>query len=260
MEAFLQNLASKIADAPWIAPLIAVASGFLTSLMPCSLSGIPLIIGYVGGSGNETDKNNTKRALMLSLLFALGSTVTFCTLGLLASAIGELIEHTELIMHIVMTLLLVLMALQMWGIINIIPSGSSVLAKSRLRGGIGAFVAGLLAGLFASHCAIPVVVALMAVAANASGGSSLVYGLLLLLVFSVGHAVLSVIAGTSVGFVQRLMASEKYERVSRIIRIVLGCVIMLIAIYILISAFTGEHEHGHEHDALQRISSFIIQI
>ena len=209
MEAFLQSLAEKIAAAPWLAPLIAAVSGFLTSLMPCSLSGIPLIIGYVGGSAEESGERNTKRALMLSLLFALGSTFTFCTLGLLASALGELLEHTELIMHIVMALLLVLMALQMWGVINIIPSG---------------------------------------------GG--LVYGFILLLVFSIGHAVLSVIAGVSVGFVQKLMASEKYERVSKVIRIVLGCVIMLIAIYLLISAFTGEHEH--EHEALRFIATFII--
>ena len=249
MEAFLQTLAERTAAAPWLAPLIAVVSGFLTSLMPCSLSGIPLIIGYVGGSGDEANGKNTKRALLLSLLFALGSTVTFCTLGLLASVLGELLEHTELVMHIVMALLLVVMALQMFGVINIIPSGSSVLAKSRLRGGLGAFVAGLLAGLFASHCAIPVVVALMAIAVNASGGGT-IYGFVLLLIFSIGHAALSVVAGTSVGFVQKLMASEKYERISKVIRIVLGVIILLIAIYILISAFTDPHEHEHGHEAL----------
>lgn len=258
MEAFLQSLADKIAAAPWIAPLIAVVSGFLTSLMPCSLSGIPLIIGYVGGSANEDGKKHTKRALLLSLIFALGSTVTFCALGLLASALGELLEHTELIMHIVMAVLLVLMALQMFGIINIIPSGNSVLAKSRLRGGFGAFVAGLLAGLFASHCAIPVVVALMAIAVNAAGGGA-VYGFALLLMFSIGHAVLSVIAGTSVGFVQKLISNKKYERVSKIIRIVLGVIILLIAVYILISAFTGSHDHEHEHKALCLLISAAIQ-
>ncbi|MBR5948358.1 MAG: sulfite exporter TauE/SafE family protein [Clostridia bacterium] len=258
MEAFLHSLAEKIADAPWLAPLIAIVTGFLTSLMPCSLSGIPLIIGYVSGSADEEGTRNTKRALALSLLFALGSTVTFCALGLLASALGELLEHTELIMHIVMALLLVLMALQMFGVINIIPSGSSVLAKSRLRGGFGAFVAGLLAGLFASHCAIPVVVAIMAIAVNASGGGA-VYGFILLLIFSIGHAVLSVIAGVSVGFVQKLMASEKYERISRIIRIVLGVIILLIAVYILISAFTGSHEHEHEHEALAFAVQTMIQ-
>lgn len=258
MEAFLQTLAQRIAAAPWLAPLIAAVSGFLTSLMPCSLSGIPLIIGYVGGSADAGDRSSTKRAFCLSLLFALGSTVTFCVLGLLASALGELLEHSETVMRIVMALLLFVMAIQMWGIINIIPSGSSVLAKSRLRGGFGAFVAGLLAGLFASHCAIPVVVALMAIAVNASGGGR-IYGFVLLLIFSVGHAVLSVVAGTSVGFVQKLMASKNYERISRIIRIVLGVLIMLIAVYLLISALTGSHEHEHTHEALAFAVQNLIQ-
>lgn len=247
MEHFLSELANRIAEAPWLAPLIAVVSGFLTSLMPCSLSGIPLIIGYVGGAAEE--KKDTRRALGLSLMFALGSTVTFCTLGLIASAVGELLEESETIMHFVMAALLVLMALQMWGVINIIPSGNSVLAKSRLKGGFGALVAGLLAGLFASHCAIPVVVALMAVAANASGGGAL-YGFILLLLFSVGHAVLSVVAGTSVGFVQKLMNSPRYERVSRIVRIVLGAIILLIAVYLVFTAFSEDHEHAHTALAL----------
>ncbi len=245
MEALLEKLSQLISVSPWLAPLIAILSGVLTSLMPCSLSTIPLIIGYVSGSSEEkTDdekKSASKRAFLLSLVFALGSSVVFCTFGLLASAVGSLLENAEMIMHIIMGILLVLMALQMWGVINIIPSGSSIMAKSRTRGFFGAFIAGLLAGVFASHCALPVVIALMAVAAN-SGNHSPMFGFMLLLMFSFGHAVLSVAAGTSVGFVQRLTSSPKYEKVSKIIRIVLGCIILLIAIWLFIEAFTeGAH-------------------
>lgn len=243
MEALLEKLSELISVSPWLAPVIAVLSGVLTSLMPCSLSTVPLIIGYVSGSADDrTDKKAaSKHAFLLSLVFALGSTVVFCVFGLLASAIGSLLEDAEMIMHIVMGVLLVLMALQMWGVINIIPSGSAILAKSKARGFFGAFVAGLLAGIFASHCALPVVIALMAVAAN-SGDHSPMFGFILLLLFSVGHAVLSVVAGTSVGFVQRLTSSPKYEKVSRIIRIVLGCIILLIAVWLFIEAFTeGAH-------------------
>lgn len=241
MEVLLEKLSAAAAATPWLAPVIALVSGLLTSLMPCSLSTIPLIIGYVGGASDENRAAKSRRAFVLSLLFALGSTVVFCVFGLLASAIGSLLEDAEFIMHIIMGILLVLMALQMWDVINIIPSGTAIMAKSKLRGGFGAFIAGLLAGVFASHCALPVVVALMAVAANA-GSKSPMLGFLLLLLFSVGHAVLSVIAGTSVGFVQKLMASPKYEKVSKIIRIVLGCIILLIAVYLFIEAFTeGAH-------------------
>lgn len=241
MTALLEKLSELISVTPWLAPIAALVSGVLTSFMPCSLSTIPLVIGYVGGAAKTGEKPDSRRAFLLSLLFALGSTVVFCVLGLIASLIGELLEESEFYLHIVMGVLLILMALQMWGVINIIPSGTSIMAKSRLTGGAGAFIAGLLAGLFASHCALPVVIALMAVAANSVKLGPL-FGFLLLLLFSVGHAVLSVAAGTSVGFVQKLMASPRYERASKVIRIILGILILLVAVFLIVEAFTeGVH-------------------
>lgn len=241
MEALLEKLSGLISASPWLGPVAALVSGVLTSFMPCSLSTIPLIIGYVEGSAMKGEEPDSRRAFRLSLLFALGSAFVFCVFGLLASALSALLEKYEFITHIVMGILLVLMALQMWELINIIPSGSSILAKNRMTGWFGALISGILAGVFASHCALPVIIALIAVAANAGKGSAL-YGILLLLFFSVGHAVLSVIAGTSVGFVQKLMASPKYERASKIIRIVLGALILLVAVYLFIEAFTeGAH-------------------
>jgi thiol:disulfide interchange protein len=61
----------------WLAPLLAFVAGVLTSFMPCSLSAIPLVIGYVGGTGQKS----TQRAFRLSLTFAL-STEQFGRIGL----------------------------------------------------------------------------------------------------------------------------------------------------------------------------------
>ena len=220
MNEFLKSLAEAVADKLWLAPVIAIVSGVLTSLMPCSLSTIPLVIGFVGGQDLPQNGKSSRRALLLSILFAVGSTVTFCILGMLASALGGLLERAETVLHFAMSILLVLMALQMWEVIRIIPSGNSVLAKSRLTG-----------------CALPIVFALMAIAADAGGGNVL-FGFILLLLFSAGHAVLSVAAGTSVGFVQRLTSNAKYEKISRVIRIVLGIIIMLVALYLAYEGLT----------------------
>ncbi|NLZ91876.1 MAG: cytochrome c biogenesis protein CcdA, partial [Clostridiales bacterium] len=64
----------------WIAPLLAFAAGVLTSFSPCSLSSIPLVIGYVGGYAG----GDTKRAFRYSLVFCAGMAVTFTALGTLA--------------------------------------------------------------------------------------------------------------------------------------------------------------------------------
>ena len=143
MNEFLKSLAEAVADKLWLAPVIAIVSGVLTSLMPCSLSTIPLVIGFVGGQDLPQNGKSSRRALLLSILFAVGSTVTFCILGMLASALGGLLERAETVLHFAMSILLVLMALQMWEVIRIIPSGNSVLAKSRLTGGVGAFISGI---------------------------------------------------------------------------------------------------------------------
>lgn len=231
MEAIIEGLNNIIEVNPWLAPVIALVSGILTSFMPCSLSTIPLIIGFVGGSETIDSEKPSKRAFMLSVLFALGSTIIFCIFGMLASVIGSLLEDAEIYLHIVMGIILILMALQMWSVIDIIPSSNSVLAKNRFKGGFGAFVSGVIAGLFSSHCALPIVITLMAVAVDAGNKGGFMG--ILLFAFSVGHAILSVIAGTSVGFVQKLMSAPKYEKTSKVIKCILGIVIFLTAFFLL---------------------------
>ena len=99
MNEFLKSLAEAVADKLWLAPVIAIVSGVLTSLMPCSLSTIPLVIGFVGGQDLPQNGKSSRRALLLSILFAVGSTVTFCILGMLASALGGLLERAETVLH-----------------------------------------------------------------------------------------------------------------------------------------------------------------
>ena len=247
MEELLQRVSELIGSSLWLAPLFALLAGVLTSLMPCSLSTVPLVIGCVGGG-----EAKGKRAFVLSLLFALGSAITFTALGVIASAAGLLLEKAEIWMHVILGILLVLMALQMWGVIELIPAGA-LAAGSRLHGAWGAFLAGLLAGIFSAHCAAPVIVALLAIVIERG---QILFGIILLLFFSVGHGILSVVAGTSVGLVQKITASAKYERASRIIKIVLGVIIMLVALWLLWEAFSEgvlgiEHEH-HAIDLIER--------
>ena len=60
--------------------------GLLTSLGPCNIATIPLIIGFVGGSREIT----RSRSFTLSLAFALGLAITFMLLGVAAALIGGL--------------------------------------------------------------------------------------------------------------------------------------------------------------------------
>lgn len=229
MDALLDQLSTLIKESFWLAPILALVAGILTSFTPCSLSSIPLIIGYVGGTGLK----DTKKAFRLSLSFAVGSAVTFTALGVIASLAGKLMGTSAGWWYITLGVLMVLMALQTWGIFEIIPS-SYLISKNTRKGYIGAFIAGILGGVFSSPCSTPVLIALLAIVA---GKGNIIWGILLLLIYSIGHGILSIVAGTSVGLVQKLTKSEKYGKLSTILKIGMGLIILTIGFYMFYLGF-----------------------
>lgn len=229
MTEILESLSELITKSGWLAPLLALVAGILTSFTPCSLSSIPLVIGYVGGVGQR----DTKRALWLSVTFAAGAAVTFTALGVIASLAGRLMGTSASWWYIILGVLMILMALQTWGIFEIIPS-SYLIAKNKRRGYVGAFIAGILGGIFSSPCSTPVLIALLAIVA---GKGSILWGILLLLLYSIGHGILTIVAGTSIGFVQKLSSSEKYGKASVVLKIVMGSLILIIGFYMFYLGF-----------------------
>jgi cytochrome c biogenesis protein CcdA len=229
MSELLESISQMMLNHAWVAPLLALIAGVLTSFTPCSLSSIPLVIGYVGGTGAK----DIKKALWLSVTFALGSAVTFTALGVVASTAGKLIGSSASWWYIILGVLMVLMALQTWGVFEIIPS-SFLLSKNKKRGFTGAFIAGIFGGVFSSPCSTPVLIALLAIVA---GKGSLAWGIFLLLLYSIGHGLLAVVAGTSVSFVQKLSKSEQYGKLSTVLKVVMGIVILLIGFYMFYLGF-----------------------
>lgn len=229
MTEILESFSELITKSGWLAPLLALVAGILTSFTPCSLSSIPLVIGYVGGVGQR----DTKRALWLSVTFAAGAAVTFTALGVIASLAGRLMGTSASWWYIILGVLMILMALQTWGIFEIIPS-SYLIAKNKRRGYVGAFIAGILGGIFSSPCSTPVLIALLAIVA---GKGSILWGILLLLLYSIGHGILAIVAGTSIGLVQKLSSSEKYGKASAVLKIVMGSLILLIGFYMFYLGF-----------------------
>lgn len=229
IDRWLGVLGELITGHLWIAPLLAFAAGVLTSFTPCSLSSIPLVIGYVGGYAG----GDTKRAFRYSLVFCAGMAITFTALGTLASLFGKLMRGSGSWWYILLGTLMALMALQMWDIINIIPQ-ARVMGKSARKGYIGAAVLGMLGGFFASPCATPVLVVLLAMVAQ---GGSLLWGVLLLFLYSVGHSMLLLAAGTSVGLANGLASSTRLGRLGRAFKIAMGGAILLLSFYMFYLGF-----------------------
>ena len=225
MDALLDQTTMLIGENLWLAPLLSLFAGVLSSLAPCSLSSVPLVVFYVGaGDGG------VKRNFLYSAAFALGMAVTFTALGIAASAAGRLMGGSSPVWYVMLGLLMVMMALQMWGIFDFIPS-VSLISKNRRRGILGAFAAGVLGGVFSSPCSTPVLIALLTLVA---GKGSFAWGLLLMLLYSLGHGALVIAAGTSMGLVQKLSAGGKAVEV---VKIAVGLLILSTGLYMFWLAF-----------------------
>ena len=229
IDTWLNQIAEAINGNLWLAPVLALLAGLLTSFTPCSLSSVPLIVGYVGGIGERS----TKRAFAYSAVFAVGTAITFISLGIIATSAGRLIGNSSPIWYLVLGALMVLMALQTWGVFNLIQS-ANLLSKSKKRGFVGAFLAGILGGIFSSPCSTPVLIALLAIVA---GNGNLLWGILLMLLYSIGHSALVMVAGTSVGFVQRISGNTRYNKAETVLKVIMGTAILLIGFYMFWLAF-----------------------
>lgn len=228
MDAAISWIAAFIGENVRFAPLAAFVGGVLTSFTPCSLSGASLAISYVVG----VERKGTSQSLKLSLVFALGTAVAFCVLGIVATAAGSLLGSGGGWLYIVLGVLMIAMALQVLGIVEIVPS-TYLTSKNTRRGYLGALITGVLAGVFASPCSTPVLIALLAVVASSG---SIVWSTVMLLAYSVGHSILAVAAGTSTGFVKSLSESNKYGRISQVLKYVMAFVIAAIGAYLI---YTG---------------------
>lgn len=225
----LEHLSLLIQGSFWLAPVLALLAGVLTSVTPCSLSSVPLVVAYVGGTG----RNDPKIAFRYSLAFALGMAITFTALGATASLLGKLLNFgTSGWWYLILGGLMILMALQTWGIITIIPA-TYAQSKNTKRGYPGAILMGVLGGLFSSPCATPVLIALLAVVAR-SGRPA--WGIFLLLLYSFGHSVLVVVAGTFMGLSGKIANNGRYGIFAKVVNILLGLVILLAGLFLV---YTG---------------------
>ncbi|HAF60125.1 MAG TPA: cytochrome c biogenesis protein CcdA [Bacillota bacterium] len=235
IEESIETVISMLESNLWFVPALAFIAGLLTSLTPCSLTSLPIVMSYISG----TKSSEKRKALTISLLFALGMALVYTTLGVFASLLGELLHHLGVWWYLLLAAVTVLMALHMFGIIDIIPD-SLAHPKSVRKGYAGAFAAGMLGGFFASHCALPVLVVLLAMVAEEG---NLLRGGLLLLLFALGHSVFVIVAGTWTAGLEKMTHDKKYEAVVQFIKIFLGVIMLLLAAYLVYLGFADPHFH-----------------
>lgn len=227
LNTLIANAGNYIHTSPWLALAAVFVGGILTASNPCVLAMIPLMISFI--AGRRENVIGIRRAFFFSLIFVLGLSLTFTVLGLIAALAGQIYGDVSGAWNWAVALVCVVMGLHMVGVLTIpIPSlGSKLQPKS--GGFFAAFLLGLLFGVVSAPCAAPILVILLTYLAGT--GASLSWGATLLLVYALGHSVLIMLAGTSMGAARQLIENKKATRVLEVLRRCAGIVIVLIGGY-----------------------------
>jgi cytochrome c-type biogenesis protein len=217
-----------------LAYVLVFLGGIVTSIGPCNVAMIPLVIGFVGGSRQPAPGMRSSvghgRSFALSLTFAVGLAITFMLMGVVASLVGGLMGGTSRIWYYVVAAVCVLIGLSMLGVFHLpeVPGAARLRERVQLRGIPGALALGLVSGLVASQCATPVLAAILTYVMSQDG--ALVYGAALLFVYALGRGVPIVLAGTFTGALKRL---QSFGRWSPIVERVSGVIIIGVGLYFL---------------------------
>ena len=141
--------------------LYAFIGGLILNIMPCVLPVIALkILGFVGEA-----RSDPRHVRQLGLIYALGVLFSFLVLALLVIGVKAAGHHASWGIQfsspyfiVVMTVLVTLIALNLFGVFEIALGSramSAATALSSKHGAAGAFFNGLLATLLATSCTAP---------------------------------------------------------------------------------------------------------
>jgi cytochrome c-type biogenesis protein len=201
----------------------AFGAGSITAIAPCSLVSVPLLVGTsVALNKDLVGRKKVVYTYAFASLFALGVMLSFSILGLIVAKFGGFFSIAPIWAYIIASILSTLIGLYAWGVFGEVNKSSIMirLIKYRLAGG---FLIGIIFGLVSAPCASAPLIAIITVASS----SGYVYAYGLILTFALGHSMLLLIAGVSVGFTQSITSSAIVTKVSNYIN--KGFAIMLIA-------------------------------
>jgi cytochrome c-type biogenesis protein len=229
MDGLLDSIGSLVENRGWLAFPACFLAGVISSASPCVLAMIPLVMGYVGGYA----EGSQRKAIQYSLVFTLGLTITFTILGIVAGALGRLFGDVGGFWKYVLPPVAIVLGFLLLGVFKF-NIGISQRFLPKRRALLGAFLMGLFFGVVASPCATPVLAVILTFAATRD---NLAYSGAMLLAYALGHWVLVLGAGVSTGFAQRVLASRGIANVSDYSKKVAGVLLIGSGVYLAITLF-----------------------
>ncbi|MCP4608074.1 MAG: cytochrome C biogenesis protein [Planctomycetes bacterium] len=212
--------------------LVAVFASFAWGILsivlsPCHLASIPLIVGFIDGQG----RISTKRAFIISSLFAVGILITIGVIGAVTAALGRMMGDIGRYSNYFVALIFFAVGLHLLGVIPM-PWNAPGKVGLECKGMLAAFILGLIFGVALGPCTFAYMAPMLGVTFKLAS-TNFLYGFLLLGVYGLGHCSVIVLAGTCTELVQRYMNWNEKSRGAVILKKICGVLVLMGGLYLI---------------------------
>ena len=209
--------------------LIAFGAGLISFLSPCELPLIPGYVSFISGQSLQEILKSKKIDIVPLILFCLGFSTVFITLGASASFLGQALLQNSETLRILAGVIIIIFSLQLIGVINI---GYLNLEKrfevKKSQHFLFPYIIGLAFGLGWTPCIGPILGSILALA---SMEETLSKAILLLSFYSIGLAIPFVLSGY---LIQKfLLFSKNFKKNINLISKIGGIILLITGVLIL---------------------------
>ncbi|MEI6809044.1 MAG: cytochrome c biogenesis protein CcdA [bacterium] len=199
-------------------------------LSPCHLASIPLIVGFIDKQGRIT----TRRAFAISLLFAVGILITIGVIGVITAAAGRMMGDIGQWGNYAVALIFFIVGLYLLDVIRL-PMPDAAQPGMKSKGMLAALFLGLVFGIALGPCTFAFMAPMLAMTFKLAS-TNLPYGILLLLLYGVGHCAVIVLAGTFTGVVQQYLDWNEKSRGAVVLKKICGVLVLCGGLYLIYTA------------------------
>lgn len=223
------NLTAMLYSSWWLAILSSFIWGILSIILsPCHLSSIPLLIGFINDSGTRTKGKSAQ----LSTLFALGILITLGIIGGITGSIGRILGDIGPIGNIFVGILLIFFGIYLLGIFNFSFLENGIKPTIKKKGALTAFLLGLMFGIALGPCTFAFIAPMLGIVFS-TVATNILFAVLLLSAFAIGHCLVIVLAGTFTGAVREFLNWNEKSGIIIWIKRICGVLLIITAVYFI---------------------------
>ena len=231
LETFFLTVNEWIAGGTTLAAVGCFVWGVISVVFsPCHLASIPLIVAYVAG---QQEILKPREAGCYSVAFSFGLFITIALIGIICALLGRMLGDVGNYWQILVGLVLLWVALGMFGVEKCSMSGS-LLHRLNVKGLLGAFVLGLAYGILSGSCTFGFIAPILAIITIQQKVAT---GILFILLFAIGHCLPIVVAGSSGAAVRGILENSAWQGAGKWFRRGAGAVIGALGVYFIVNPF-----------------------